>query len=364
MRESMSKYRILAVDDDPEILDLISQSLEPRYEVITASNGLDAIEKLDRVEPDFIILDISMPLMDGFQTCEALRKNHQYGQTPIYFLTSSSSHDDIKRGYELGCNLYLQKPFDPVRLMANIDFFFEKNSIPVRIKKFTKGRIAELDKGPAPVQEPARIPHTSKTAPSTKKQPLQTAPPQSDISDPKRQPVRVMLIDDNEEMLSFATLALQKHDTATGWVFQPIPATNPIEALNNIVRYQPDIIVLDIRMPRLDGINLCKIIKLNQNLKDTEIQFITGMAEPKEVKFAETLTGNPVLKKPFDMSQLRDALVRLCGKIHWHLRLKNLSFEEIQLEITEQKARAVTEVKPEVKRVIHEKPSRPDLEWQ
>jgi DNA-binding response OmpR family regulator len=303
----MPNWRIMIVDDEPDLLQLLTQVLGAKYEVVVAHNGMDALEKLDRFEPDFIILDVMMPLMDGFDTCAAIRKKPLYKDTPIYFLTSSSDREDIKRGYAMGCDLYLQKPFDPLRLMKNIDFYFEKNPVSPKARKYTLKQIHEMEsKPPSPV-----VPKPSAE---------------------KNITVRVMFIDDNEETLEFVSYALKKKmDSQVG--FEVITTSAPIEALSQIVHYQPDIVLLDIRMPKLDGFQLSKIIKINQNLKDTEIQFVSAVATPKDAEYALHMTENTLLRKPFDIQTLFQTLKRICGKPGFYIKEKRMSYEEILKEM-------------------------------
>jgi len=302
----MSKWRLMIVDDETDLLQLLKQVLSGKYEVVTALNGIDALEKLNRYEPDLIILDIMMPLMNGFDTCAALRKNPAYRETPIYFLTSSSSKEDIKRGYELGCNLYLQKPFDPYRLLKNIDFYFQQNPTPPKKKKYTLKDLEEIDK--------------------------KAPPPKTEPCDFQGKPVRVMIIDDNEETLEFVSYLLKK-----GWdkeiSFEVIVTSQPIDALSKIVHYQPDILLLDIRMPKLDGFQLCKIIKINQNLKDMAIQYISAVATPKDAEYARHLTGNEILRKPFSAELLREALEKICKKSGFQITEKRMTYEQISREM-------------------------------
>ena len=306
----MPNWRIMLVDDEEDLLNLMEQVITTKYEVVKAYNGLDALEKLDRYQPDFIILDVMMPVMDGFATCEALRKNPAYRQIPIYFLTSSSDREDIKKGYDLGCNLYLRKPFDPFRLLKNIDFYIEQNKLSPKEKKYTLKELRELDE----------------------KQMVKEAPVQKE----EKRPVRVMIIDDNQETLDFISFALKKQQEIP-WKFEPIVTTQPVDALSNIVHYQPDIIVLDIRMPKLDGFQLCKIIQVNKNLKDTRILFISGIATPKDKEYAFRLTGNPLLRKPFEMKDITSALVDICEKPEFRIKEKRMSYEKIQSEMKREK---------------------------
>jgi len=328
----MSICRIMIVDDEDELLDILSRIIGTKYEVVVAHNGLDALEKLDRYEPDFIILDVMMPLMDGFETCKALRKNPAYETTPIYFLTSSTSREDVKKGYSFGGNLYLQKPFDPFRLLKNIDYYIEKNALSPRKKKFTLKQIKDMEKA----------------------QPV----PQAVVEPSPKAPVRVIVIDDNEETLEYMGLALRKFQDKK-WSFEAILTTEPVDALTQIVHYQPDIILLDIRMPKLDGFQLCKIIKINQNLKDTEIQFISGIATPKDMDFAAHLTGNALLRKPFEVKDLLAVLINICEKPGFRIKEKRMSYDEIKREMQMEKQNKEEKFRIEQEKKAREKHMQP-----
>jgi DNA-binding response OmpR family regulator len=110
--------KILVVDDDELILIALEALLSPNdYEVTTASNGDDALEKLNKKKFDLLILDILMPGMNGFELCEKIRALDEYKSVPIIMLTAKSGSDDKKRGMELGANLFLPKPIAPQHLI-------------------------------------------------------------------------------------------------------------------------------------------------------------------------------------------------------------------------------------------------------
>src|SRR5688500_2439626 len=115
----MPQWRILIVDDEPDIRTIIRGALTSKYEIVEAQDGLEALQKLELVEPDFIILDVMMPMMDGYQTCEAIRKHARFKGLSVLFLSALNANEDIKKGYTAGANLYLTKPFDPARLLRN-----------------------------------------------------------------------------------------------------------------------------------------------------------------------------------------------------------------------------------------------------
>src|SRR5438046_8418180 len=112
MSANVFKWRILIVDDEDDIRTIVRASLASKYEIIEARDGLDALEKIELGEPDFVVLDVMMPLMDGFQTCEAIRRHPRYKHLSVLFLSALNSKEDMKKGYGAGANLYLTKPFD------------------------------------------------------------------------------------------------------------------------------------------------------------------------------------------------------------------------------------------------------------
>jgi two-component system, OmpR family, response regulator RpaB len=104
-----SKINILVADDEKMMLQLLSMSLQRLgYNVITADNGLEAIEKFDKHSFDLVLLDVLMPTMDGFAACAEIRKR---SDVPVVMLTALSRPDDIVRGLEIGADNYIVKPF-------------------------------------------------------------------------------------------------------------------------------------------------------------------------------------------------------------------------------------------------------------
>lgn len=110
--------KILLVDDDPRLRDLARIALErSHWQVITAADGQEALLHFNRETPDFIVLDIGLPELDGFEVCRRIR---QRSQVPILFLTARDDEVDCILGLELGADDYVTKPFSPRELVARI----------------------------------------------------------------------------------------------------------------------------------------------------------------------------------------------------------------------------------------------------
>ena len=115
----MRQFRILVVDDEMRILNFLTSKLKAlRYEVLTASNGLEGLEQAQAQEPDLIVLDLLMPKMDGLDMLKELRS---FSAVPVIILTAKGADADRIRGLQLGADDYLPKPFNPDELVARIE---------------------------------------------------------------------------------------------------------------------------------------------------------------------------------------------------------------------------------------------------
>jgi CheY-like chemotaxis protein len=114
--------KILICDDDPAILRVIQVNLEVEgYDVVTAHHGEEALEVAHAEHPDLIILDIMMPRLDGYQTCEALKSADDTKAIPVIFLSAKAQASDIEKGKSYGVDDYLTKPFDPSDLIDVVE---------------------------------------------------------------------------------------------------------------------------------------------------------------------------------------------------------------------------------------------------
>lgn len=110
--------RVLVVDDDEVIRQLIAVNLQLEgFEVITAVDGRDCLEKVADIEPDVITLDVMMPRLDGWVTATQLRRNPATAGIKVVLITARAQEEDKDRGREIGVDAYLTKPFDPAEMI-------------------------------------------------------------------------------------------------------------------------------------------------------------------------------------------------------------------------------------------------------
>lgn len=113
--------KILVVDDEPQLVDMLKMRLEAQnYKVITASDGAEGLEKAKSQKPDLLILDLMLPKMDGCKVCGLLKKDSKYSKIPIIMFSARAQEEDKKLGAELGADSYITKPFEQEVLLAKI----------------------------------------------------------------------------------------------------------------------------------------------------------------------------------------------------------------------------------------------------
>ena len=118
----MPKGKILVVDDEVYILHILDFSLGAEgFEVITANNGELAVEKAKQEKPNLIVLDIMMPVLDGYETCRRLKRDSDTKEIPVILLTAKGRDVDKRLRFEVGAIDYIVKPFSPSRLIERIE---------------------------------------------------------------------------------------------------------------------------------------------------------------------------------------------------------------------------------------------------
>jgi CheY-like chemotaxis protein len=113
--------RVLVVDDDEVIRQLIAVNLQLEgFEVATAVDGQDCLEKVAEVRPDVITLDVMMPRLDGWVTAVRLREDPGTAHIRVVMITARAQEHDVRRGHEIGVDAYVTKPFDPNQLIQTV----------------------------------------------------------------------------------------------------------------------------------------------------------------------------------------------------------------------------------------------------
>jgi DNA-binding response OmpR family regulator len=117
---------ILVIDDEPYALRAMSYLLTREgYDVITASNGQEGLDKVRELRPPLVFLDIMMPQLDGYEVCQRIRADHNLDQTYVIMLSAKGQQVDRERGLEAGANEYMTKPFSPREVVKRLAEIFQ-----------------------------------------------------------------------------------------------------------------------------------------------------------------------------------------------------------------------------------------------
>lgn len=264
--------KILVVDDSAVVRKQIRQELEEGgYEIFEANDGVEAFKSLLSLKPDLITLDVEMPNMNGFETCEKLR-NSRYSKIfttergtriPILFLTSDDTLEGRARGFEVGATDFLTKPFKKGALLIAIDNILKQGNI-------LKDTIA-------------------------------------------------VIVEDNELTRSIISDSLKSFGVNTIEVKNGKDAFEIISTMTDKI----DMVITDLMMPEMDGKLLCRKIRNELNIKEIPIIILTGMSEIALLLELFEVGATDYIIKPFVKEEL-------LARLNVHLEVRHLNKELVK----------------------------------
>ena len=119
--------------------------MSARYEVLFASDGIQAIERITTYQPDVVVMDTMMPKMSGYQLCQSLRRNTRYAKTPIMFASAKASQKDQEYALRIGANSFLPKPYTPEELLRTVTELTKQPGFSIHPKGLTMNEILTLE---------------------------------------------------------------------------------------------------------------------------------------------------------------------------------------------------------------------------
>jgi DNA-binding response OmpR family regulator len=121
----MRKPRIIAVDDDTDILKVIKSALQNESEILLLSDSTEVIPNLEKFKPDLLIIDIMMPTLSGYEICEIIRNNTDYYDMPIAFMTSFTDEGSRREVFKIGGSYLIEKPFEIEKIKRVVHLLLE-----------------------------------------------------------------------------------------------------------------------------------------------------------------------------------------------------------------------------------------------
>lgn len=303
----------MIVEDEPDIGMIVAQMLSVQYEVVRADNGLEALERLNWYQPDLTVMDLMMPVLDGFDTTRAIKKDNDYVSMPVMFLTARKDNQAVRQALMAGGDVYLEKPFDPPELLVRLEEMVTRNGLTPKPKRYT------LDEIRAHFESPGV--KTQDSLPPEPKAPLSlTAQLARAAAEPR---ARILILHDSEQGLKAMKQALKNR-------YEVITTLDAEAALDKIAAYQPDILVLEVELPGFNGLHFAQLLRVNKQLKVPNVIFMTAKSDdPDQQEHAERLQGILLQSVPLDVDALVDQVQTLTRSADFRRQKKRLDFREI-----------------------------------
>lgn len=347
----MQKYRILIVDDDPDLCHLIELSFRAKYDIVSVQKPNQVFEILDDLEPDLFIIDIMLPDTSGFNIAKKIKDSPKFKYTPIVFLTAKGDKESIKKGYGLGAIDYQVKPISIERFEKNINVILERNPPP----QYKKRKNFEDVKKQFRFTRPSVEPIISKSIKTEKKEEIKDTTSTDNHNKSHISSFRMMIITAHADIKEYLQDVLK--DTREYIYFSPYKFD-----ITTLDICQPDIIILSPIGMGEAGLKIARDIKLHSVYANIPIIFL-DLGEvtfsPKEVYAANVnlyvttnLPGDRFIKNvelffPYpatDLYKKRHTIAQAKNAIRINEQRKE---EKIQEALDEEK---------ELSKIVHSKP--------
>jgi two-component system cell cycle response regulator len=274
------QHKILIVDDDPLNLELLSQVLcSEEFEVVLASDGVEALDKVVQESPDLILLDIMMPVLDGLEVTRRLKGDPDFAHIPIVLVTGLDDAEHKMKGLEAGANEFLSKPIDSVELRARIRSLLD-------LKNYREQLTARSES-----------------------KPLLLATAQDDISgrDEASLPT-LILVEDNEKDAKLIRALLREESLHIEVV------NNGKQAIQRAKEGNVDLMLLDVLLPDMNGFEICRLLKETGVTRNIQIVMVTSLSGMENRIKGLELGADDYLLKPVNERELKVRIKALLKK--------------------------------------------------
>ena len=276
--------RILIVDDERHNIKVLTELLRDDYKIMAAKTGEQALNAVQGPNPpDLILLDIMMPGIDGYEVCRKLKADGHSMHIPVIFVSALDASDDESHGFELGAVDYITKPFKPLIVKARVRTHIQlkqKSDLSIKRKK-------QAGTGFFSAKEIITYPRKKKMV----KKP------------------HILIVDD--ERFNIKTLAGLLHED-----YKIMAAKTGEQALKTLQgEILPDLILLDIMMPGIDGYEVCERLKADERAKHIPVIFVTAVTEIEDAARGFQAGAVDFIQKPLNPVMAK-ARVDLHIKLH------------------------------------------------
>lgn len=262
--------RVLVVDDIlPNVKLLEAKLASEYYDVLTATSGLEALEKVAQQSPDIVLLDVMMPGMDGFEVCKKIKENPATAHIPVVMVTALTETSDRIKGLEAGADDFLSKPLNDIALMSRVRSLVRlKMTIDEwRAREKTATQLGVADDAVTAMNEPVTQ-------------------------------ARILVIEDQSFDSQKFTEALKVDDDIV------IIVQNGIEAMAKVSESDYDVIAVSLNLEREDGLRLCSHLRSSEKTRSVPIVMIANDEDMPRIAHGLEIGAHDYILRPVDRNEL------------------------------------------------------------
>ncbi len=262
--------RVLVVDDIlPNVKLLEAKLASEYYDVLTATSGQEALEKVERDAPDIVLLDVMMPGMDGFEVCSIIKSNPLYAHIPVVMVTALTDAADRVRGLEAGADDFLSKPLNDTALMARVRSLVRlKMTVDEwRVRENTATQLGVVDKSGTAMNEPVEN-------------------------------ARILVVDDQEyDSEKFVETLKVDNDTVE-------VVTTGADAMDLVIAQDYDLMAISLNLMSEDGLRLCSHIRSSERSRSVPILMVAGDEDMSRIAHGLEIGAHDYILRPVDRNEL------------------------------------------------------------
>ncbi len=293
--------RVLVVDDILPNVKLLEAKLSCEYyEVITATSGAEALEKVEDENPDIVLLDIMMPGMDGFEVCERIKANPEKSHIPVVMVTALTDIQDKVRGLEAGADDFLSKPINDTALMA-------------RVRSLARLKMA-MDEWKLRENSANQFGVVSE---------------QSNLMSEPVEGARILLIEDKEfekeKIISSLTNDLNI----------VISVDNGMKAMELVASQEFDVIMVSLNLEDEDGLRLCSHLRSNERTRSLPIVMIANEEDMARIAHGLEIGAHDYILRPIEKSELRARIRTQIRRKRFQDRLRSTYEISLSMALTD-----------------------------
>ncbi len=262
--------RVLVVDDIlPNVKLLEAKLASEYYEVLTATSGQEALDKVERDSPDIVLLDVMMPGMDGFEVCRKIKENPEHAHIPVVMVTALTDAADRVRGLEAGADDFLSKPLNDTALMARVRSLVRlKMTIDEwRVRENTASQLGVVDKGGTAMTEPVEN-------------------------------ARVLIVDDQDYDSEKVVQSLEVDNDITDI------AKTGVEAMERVTNNDYDLMIISLNLNSEDGLRLCSHLRSSERSRSVPILMVAGEEDMSRIAHGLEIGAHDYILRPIDKNEL------------------------------------------------------------